>query len=168
MTLSAKLSSALAHKSSDQQATEQTAPDSHWKFPPFDVWPSDLTDAPRMSELSSASGAEAVPSETEETVPAPTSIEPRASVRTNLGVLRWVRPAYPAEWAQTGKEGSVVLSVHVNNRGRPVEVTIARSSGTAELDESALTAVRNWTFTPPLHDSTRVSAWAEVELRFNR
>jgi protein TonB len=89
-------------------------------------------------------------------------------VRTHLGILRWVRPAYPAEWAQAGKEGSVVLSVHIDNRGRPVEVAIARSSGTAELDKSALTAVHNWTFTPPLRNSRPVSVWAEVELRFNR
>lgn len=153
-------------KAVPKSAGEHTARDSHWRFPPFDVWPSDPGNAPRMTELSSATGAEAVPNESESPVPAPT-IRGRASVRTRLGILRWVRPVYPAEWAQAGKEGSVVLSVHVDNRGRPVEVAIARSSGIAELDESALTAVHNWTFTPPLQNSRPVSVWADVELRFN-
>ena len=156
-----------APKFSGQQAAEHTAPDSHWRFPSFDVWPSDPGNAPRMTELSSATGVEAVPSEPEEPIPAPSSIRRRAPVRTNLGILRWVRPAYPAKWAQAGKEGSVALSVHIDNRGRPVEVAIARSAGTAELDDSALTAVRNWTFTPPLRNSYPVSVRAEVELRFN-
>jgi periplasmic protein TonB len=156
-----------APKSAGQQATEQAVPESHWRFPPFDVWPSDPGNAPRMAELSSATGARAVPSETDEPIPAATSIGRPTPVRTHFGILRWVRPAYPAEWAHAGKHGSVVLSVHIDDRGRPVEVAIARSAGTAELDESAVTAVRNWTFTPPLRNSRPVSAWAEIELQFN-
>jgi TonB family protein len=168
MLLGAELSSALAGKSVDRHAAEHTAPDRRWKFPPFDVWPSDPGNAPRMSELSSASGAEAVPNEAEAPIRASTSSESREVARTNLGILRWVRPAYPAQWAQAGKEGSVVVSVHINDRGRPLEVTIVRGSGATELDASALSAVQKWTFTPPFQNLRPVSAWAEIELRFNR
>jgi TonB family protein len=152
---------------SDQPSVEQTAPDSRWKFPPLDVWPTDSRNAPRITELSSASGAEAFSRERDAPDPRLTSNR-RSKVRTNLGILRWVRPMYPTEWAEAGKEGSVVLNVHIDNRGQPIEVGIARGSGTAELDESALAAVHNWTFTPPLQNSWPVSVWAEVELRFNR
>jgi protein TonB len=59
-----------------------------------------------------------------------------------LGYLNAPNPIYSARSRRNGEKGTVTMRVVVDSTGRPVEVTLARSSGHAALDEAALRAMR--------------------------
>ena len=84
-----------------------------------------------------------------------------------LGILQRTLPRYPAASVRAGEEGSSILQLHVDERGRVIEVRLARSSGFSRLDDAALQAVRKWKFAPAVKGAKAVSAWGEMELRFN-
>lgn len=67
---------------------------------------------------------------------------------TPPAALQTPPPDYPAEFACRQKGGQVLLDVSLSNEGVPTRVSIARSSGVPELDQSAMTAVRAWKFRP--------------------
>lgn len=64
------------------------------------------------------------------------------------GVLAKVEPVYPQSARQAGIGGTVLLKVQVLENGQPGSITLSRSSGYAALDESAITAMRQWRFVP--------------------
>jgi protein TonB len=77
-------------------------------------------------------------------------------------------PAYPREQLLAGIEGTVLLQVLVDIDGRPLEVTIHRSSGNRDLDAAARRQVlRNWTFRPAMKDGRAVQAIGIVPIDFN-
>jgi TonB family protein len=75
-------------------------------------------------------------------------------------------PAYPAAAREQGFEGVVVLNVEVLATGRVGEVQVAVSSGARVLDETAVEAVRRWTFTPAHQGGRAVDSLVEVPVRF--
>jgi protein TonB len=85
----------------------------------------------------------------------------RASYRSNP------KPDYPPEARRQRQEGVVLISVEVDADGRPVEVSLARSSGFPLLDEAAVQAVRRWTFEPARAGGLAVSSHVEVPVRFS-
>ena len=93
----------------------------------------------------------------------PVSLAPDAGI----AVLQRVMPRYPNESVQAGEEGGTVLQVLVDERGQASDVRIARSSGYERLDDAAVSAVRRWKFAPSTQGALAVSAWGELELRFN-
>ncbi len=58
------------------------------------------------------------------------------------------KPHYPALARRRGWEGKVRLRIHVLASGLPDRVEVEASSDRALFDESALRAVKQWTFTP--------------------
>lgn len=76
------------------------------------------------------------------------------------------RPAYPWRARARGEQGTVLLAVHVNERGRVGDARVAKSSGSPALDEAALTAVKRWTFQPARRGGEPVASWVQVPLRF--
>ena len=87
-----------------------------------------------------------------------------------MSVTRRVEPVYPPASRRLDEQGAVLLRVLVDERGRPREVQIAKSSGYDRLDQAAITAVRRWLFSPALQASGAVSAWTQVKvvLQLNR
>lgn len=83
-----------------------------------------------------------------------------------LAVVRRVMPAYPTASARAGEQGGTVLEVLVDERGRPKDIRVARSSGFPRLDESAIRALRQWRFTPSMRQGRPVSSWGQTEIRF--
>jgi len=76
-------------------------------------------------------------------------------------------PPYPRQSIRAGHEGTVTLRVHVDAAGRPLEVTIERSSGHRELDRAARDTVLNrWRFQPAQREGQNVPAWGLVPIRF--
>jgi periplasmic protein TonB len=75
-------------------------------------------------------------------------------------------PNYPAGALRRGEQGSVLLRVTVSTEGRPLEVSLARSSGHQALDEAALSALHHWRFNPATRGGLPVLAVAEVPVRF--
>ena len=55
---------------------------------------------------------------------------------------------YPPLARERGIEGKVVLKVLVSKDGRPLKVTLEKSSGHTILDKAAIRAVKTWVFTP--------------------
>lgn len=57
-------------------------------------------------------------------------------------------PVYPAQARRLRQEGTVTLSIGVRDDGSVASVVVARSSGTASLDDAAIAAARGWRFVP--------------------
>ena len=85
---------------------------------------------------------------------APTVIPPKvdASARQNPP------PVYPSTSRRRGEEGTVVLAIHIDARGRVTAARVARSSGHARLDRAALEAVRHWRYQPATRAGVAI-AW---------
>ena len=77
-----------------------------------------------------------------------------------------LRPVYPLNCRRRGHEGIVVLDVTVGVDGAPLSVDVIRSAGCAELDSSAIDAVRRVRFQPALCAGRAVTASVEQAIRF--
>lgn len=65
-------------------------------------------------------------------------------------------PVFPREAEMRGEHGSVVVLIHVSERGVADGVDVARSSGVASLDQAAVDAVRKWHFRPAMREGRAV------------
>ena len=77
-----------------------------------------------------------------------------------------VAPVYPAASLRASEEGVVTFRVLVDERGRPLQVDVMKSSGHPRLDEAAKKAVSRWVFVPPSRDGQPVRSWSRVQVRF--
>jgi protein TonB len=77
-------------------------------------------------------------------------------------------PIFPAEARKARLSGTALLLVQIDAHGRPLSVTLHRSSGHAILDTAALRAVRGWRFEPARRDGNPVDARLEIPVRFAR
>ncbi len=84
----------------------------------------------------------------------------------DAGYLRNPAPRYPAFAQDQGWEGTVVLNVHVLANGKPKAIEIKQSSGRKILDDSAVQAVRRWSFVPAKLGDTPTESWVEVPIDF--
>ena len=76
-------------------------------------------------------------------------------------------PSYPRTALREGITGTVLLQVLVGLDGRPLEVSIARSSGHRELDEAARAQVlKRWSFQPATRNGQSVQAIGMVPIEF--
>ncbi len=75
--------------------------------------------------------------------------------------------AYPISALRQHLQGTVLLRVLVDETGRPLQVTVVRGSGHAELDRSAREQVlAHWRFQPAIVNGHAVRAWASVPVSF--
>ncbi|HUF18801.1 MAG TPA: TonB family protein [Thermoanaerobaculia bacterium] len=124
-------------------------------------------------------GREAIPSSTPVATPLPAATPPPvtlaregelielAKVDRAPAVVRSVEPVYPPLARSRRIEGSVIVSALVSETGRVLEVRIMRGdSRNIGLNESAITAVRAWQFTPAMKDGQRVRTWMPVAVSF--
>ena len=105
---------------------------------------------------------------------APTSggmntVEPVATTPIEASLAYRSAPlSYPAQAVRQHMFGTVLLRVLVDERGKPIEVTVERSSGYALLDRSARAQVlAGWRFQPASVDGHAVRAWAKVPVSFD-
>jgi TonB family protein len=166
MTDSERLRSVEQEQSGNQ---EQVAPPArYWKFPVIDLLPSAPGWASTLSDLTPVTDAEPDPSVTQ----APNLENPSATelvpARSILRMIRWARPVYyPVQCNTLRVDGPLMLDLQIDQAGRPDKIKIARSSGSSQLDRTALNAARLWRFAPPLWKSRPLEVRARVELRFN-
>lgn len=99
-------------------------------------------------------------------ITAETSPAPPVGETANMKVNRRVDPVYPAASRRAGEEGTGVFRVLVAANGRPLEVTVLRSSGFPRLDEAAVTAIKKWAFSPAMQAGQAVESWTRVQVRF--
>lgn len=98
--------------------------------------------------------------------PPPKVEEPVTEATGYASYLKNPPPEYPAFAQRQGWEGTVLLRVHVLASGKPDKVEVKQSSGRKTLDESAVSAVRNWTFAPSKRGNTAIDGWATVPIEF--
>jgi len=77
-------------------------------------------------------------------------------------------PPYPRAAIRDGAQGTVLLMILVDTDGKPLQVTLHRSSGNRVLDRAALEHVaRHWRFQPALRNGQPVQAYGVVPIAFS-
>jgi TonB family protein len=80
-------------------------------------------------------------------------------------VLSKVEPGYSEEARKAKWQGTVVLSLVVDEQGRPRNLKVLRSLGLG-LDQKAIEAVGKWRFNPGMKDGKPVPVMATIEVNF--
>lgn len=75
-------------------------------------------------------------------------------------------PNYPLLSRRLGETGTTLLRVELDEQGRVAAANIVTGSGSARLDEAALTAVRTWRCTPAQRNGQAVRAVALQPFKF--
>jgi TonB family protein len=144
---------------------DSNTPAGAWRFAAIDIWP---TDRPPIQSTAFTPVSDALPDElAADDTGAAEKWAKSAKHQSKLRMTGWVRPVYTNQEARTGYQGSVLVSVHVNARGQPVEQLLLNSSGYPALDAATLQAARLWQFSPPVWRSEPVSVWAQLEVRYH-
>jgi TonB family protein len=76
-----------------------------------------------------------------------------------------VEPEYSEEARKAKFQGTVVLSIIVDEKGTPTSFKVVRPLGLG-LDEKAVEAVRKWRFRAALKDGKPVAVYATIEVNF--
>lgn len=76
-----------------------------------------------------------------------------------------VEPEYSEEARKAKFQGTVLLSVVVDEKGNPRDIRIIRALGLG-LDEKAIESVQKWRFKPGVKDGRAVPVIAQVEVNF--
>ncbi len=76
------------------------------------------------------------------------------------------KPNYPRSARKRGYEGEVKLKVLVLENGKVGKIVVALPSGHEILDQSALEAVKSWTFIPSKKNGKEISSWVTVPITF--
>ncbi len=92
---------------------------------------------------------------------------PTADADYKAAYLQNPKPPYPPLAFRARIEGKVVLIAEVQPDGRAGQVRILESSGNEMLDQSALTTVRQWKFTPARKDGVIVTQAVRIPITFS-
>jgi TonB family protein len=68
-------------------------------------------------------------------------------------------PVYPPIARRAGHEGTVILNILIDEKGRVAEMEMIKGVGREDMDEAARDAVRQWTFKPGTKDGVPVKVW---------
>lgn len=112
-----------------------------------------------------AAPEQAAPPPQPETKPEPPPA-PKEPVRTPPRLLQRVPAAYTNEARAAGVQGSVQLSVDIDERGIPVRARILRSLDPG-LDRNAIQSLGGWRFQPATEDGRPAPSTATIEVQFS-
>ena len=130
------------------------------------------TPAPTSPATLSTPAAVPMQSQTEgaQSTAAPKAAMPQtaATVLPNVDAayLTNPKPGYPPLSRRLGEQGVVVLSVLVGEGGDVQKLEVAKSSGSARLDEAASRAVQSWRFAPGKRAGIAQIMWVKVPISF--
>ncbi len=91
---------------------------------------------------------------------------PRTVSASQLGYVVAPNPIYSTRSRKAGEQGMVTVRVLIDVTGRPAQVSLQQSSGHAELDQSALSAVRAAQFRPYVEGGMAQAVWVLVPINF--
>jgi protein TonB len=80
-------------------------------------------------------------------------------------LIKEVKPSYTEGAMRRKVQGTVELSAIIRQNGKPENIEVTRSLD-PELDEQAITALKQWEFKPGTLDGKPVSVSVNVELTF--
>lgn len=98
--------------------------------------------------------------------PPPASAAPADGGDLSSRMIAAKPPSYPLESRRKKEEGTVVLTVLLDTQGRVSDVAIAQSSGFERLDHAALTAVKDWRWSPVMRNGAPVMVQGRVKIPF--
>lgn len=75
-------------------------------------------------------------------------------------------PIYPLFAVRMNYEGTVILALSINEKGKVTSISIKQSSGHPLLDNSAKEAAKNWKFSPAKKDGINILYVKEVPVSF--
>jgi protein TonB len=75
-------------------------------------------------------------------------------------------PPYPRMSKRMGEQGTVIIRVLINEKGRPEKAEIRSSSGYTRLDEAAMETLMKWRFVAGTRNGVAESMWFNVPIRF--
>jgi periplasmic protein TonB len=99
----------------------------------------------------------------------PESGNDKVQAPSRLAVPLYLRnppPEYPPAARRRGYEGTVVLEVLVDRKGKVRDQRLFESSGHDLLDRAAMRSVKGWEFEPARHGEEAVEMWVKVPLTF--
>ncbi len=100
------------------------------------------------------------------TLPPSTAHTP-VRVGAQIDLVHSARPDYPPAARRLGKEGTVRVAVHVGAQGNVLDVALSQSSGSAILDDAAMSGIkRHYRFNAGLMDGAPTDMWTEVAVTF--
>jgi protein TonB len=91
---------------------------------------------------------------------------PRTIPSTAVAYLEPPAPVYPLASRRLREQGEVLLKVEIGPDGHARQVLVSRSSGSARLDNAALTAVRAARFKPYTENGQALAVWTTVPIQF--
>lgn len=80
--------------------------------------------------------------------------------------IELVRPLYPETYVGSGIEGDVVIEFYIDENGDVRLPAVLEHNG-IDFAATAVEAVRQWKFEPPMRDNKRVTAVAMQQFHFN-
>ena len=86
---------------------------------------------------------------------------------SELGLVSYAAPVYPAELLQRQIEGWVDLEFIVDRTGQPRDLVVVKANPTGRFDQAALTAVAKYRYQPFARDGQAYERRVRLRLRFN-
>lgn len=77
------------------------------------------------------------------------------------------RPPYPKAAFRLGIEGTVIVWAEVAEDGKPMQIKLYKTSGNEWLDESALSTVAKWKFSPARKDGRITRSAVKIPITFS-
>ena len=77
-----------------------------------------------------------------------------------------IRPVYPEIAQEAGIEGTVVVQVFIDKRGRVKDTLILKGIPNTGLDEAAISAIRKTRFRPAKQRERAVGVWISIPVNF--
>ena len=93
-----------------------------------------------------------------------------APATENVEYRRTHPPRYPPSAIRAKEQGDVVLKVHVDARGNPVEASVAKTippNLSPDLGNAAIAAVMHWKFNPAREHGKTIDGWVNVPITFS-
>ena len=86
---------------------------------------------------------------------------------TRVKPLKTEHPPYPRQARERGWEGRIIVRLHILPDGTVASGTIHQSSGHPLLDDSAITAAKEWTFQPAKNGGFPVASTVNIPIQFD-
>jgi len=80
--------------------------------------------------------------------------------------LKAIRPKYPKAAKEAGIEGTVIVQVFVNEKGRVTETVILKGIPDSGLDAAAIKAIEKVKFRPARKGNKKIGVWISIPVNF--
>ena len=91
---------------------------------------------------------------------------PATNATYEVGSSKNPRPPYPPAAFLGHIEGRVIIKAHVMTDGKLGEVQLRQTSGSTQLDQSALETIARWELQPARNNGQPVDQWIEIPINF--